>query len=208
MQVARDFPLTISGLGETQHEHGQGLHGKAPNHTEGVESGQDVYVAEAEKDHAQLHSNDQIDDAEAGSVPVVRLLKPGGEDAVFSYPIQNSVCSNDGSVLRPGKDQDTNQNHEAVEKQLGDFGAGQVNGDSTNQVREVIRALRVGNNHDREERDQGREEETVDEDYEPGLFQILELGMLNFAVDLREGFFATHRQDRVTESHKGDERHQ
>src|ERR1700688_5194711 len=58
----------------------------------------------------------------------------------------------------------------------------------------------VGNNHHGEERDEGGEYQAVDENYQAGLAEILQLGALDFAVHLRERFFAAHGQHGMTES--------
>ena len=87
VQVARNLPCAVAGLGEAQHEHGDGLHGEAPDHAERVERGQHVDVAAAEDDGKQLQADDQVDDAVAGAEAVVRLLEPTGEHAVFRHAI-------------------------------------------------------------------------------------------------------------------------
>src|SRR4029077_5641715 len=51
-------------------------------------------------------------------------------------------------------------------------------------------------------RGQAGENEAVDGDDDRGFFQILELGMSEFAIDLGERFFAAHGQHGVAE---GDE---
>ncbi len=200
VQIARHLPLAIARLGEAQHQHRQRLHGEAPDHAEGIERGQLVDVAAAEDDGEQLHADDQIDDAIAGAVAVVRLLEPGGENAVFGHAVQHAVRADDGSILRAGQNQDANQHHEAVEKQLQAHGPDQVHGDAADQVGEIIGANLVGNDHDREERNQRGEEQAVDEDHQPGLFQILQLGMLDLAIDLGQRFLAAHGQHRVAEA--------
>ena len=118
VQVAGNFPCAVARLGKAQDEHGDGLHGEAPDHAERVERGQQVDVAAAENDGEQLQAHDQVDDAVAGAEAVVRLLEPTGEHAVFGHAIQNAVGAYDGSILRARQDEHAHQHHEAVKEQL------------------------------------------------------------------------------------------
>ena len=151
MQIARNFPLAIPRLGETQHQHGQGLHGETPDHSEGVERGQLVDIAAAQNNSQQLHADDQIDDAVARAVAVMRFLEPAGEHSIFGHAIQNSVGSHNGSILRTRENQHSHQHDEAMEQQLDAGGAHQIYGDAADEVGEIIRPDAVGNNHYREE---------------------------------------------------------
>ena len=58
----------------------------------------------------------------------------------------------------------------------------------------------VGNNHHREERDQRGEHQAIDENYQAGFAKILQLGAFDFAVHLRQRFFAAHGQHGMAES--------
>ena len=49
------------------------------------------------------------------------------------------------------------------------------------------------------------EEQAVDGDDDGGALQVLELGVLDFAVDLGQRLFAAHGQHRVTEGHEDAE---
>ena len=95
VQVAGHFPLPILRLGEAQYEHGDGLHGEAPDHAESVERGQHVYIAKTEEDRQQLQRHDQVNDAVTRSVAAMRLLKPTGEHTVFRHAIQNPIRADD-----------------------------------------------------------------------------------------------------------------
>ena len=64
--------------------------------------------------------------------------------------------------------------------------------------------LVVGNDHHREERHQRGEEQAVQEDHQPGLLQVLQLGMFDFAVDLCQRLFAAHGQHGMA---KPDQQH-
>ena len=205
VQVAGNFPGAVSRLGEAQHEHGDGLHGEAPDHAESVERRQQVNVAAAEDDGEQLQAHDQVDDAVAGAVAVVRLLEPTGEHAVFRHAIQNAIRTHDGSVLRARQNQHAHQHHEAVKQQLQARRSGQVHGDAADEVGEIIRANLVGDDHHREERNQRGEQQAVDENHQPGLLQVLQLGMFDLAVDLGQRFFAAHGQHGVPEADEEDD---
>src|SRR5580704_3227492 len=57
MEVTGNAPFAVAGFGEAQDQDGQRLHGKAPDHTEGVQRGKGIDVAAAEDDGRQLKSN-------------------------------------------------------------------------------------------------------------------------------------------------------
>ncbi len=67
---------------------------------------------------------------------------------------------------------------------------------------------RVGNNHYREERDQRGEQQAVNKNDQPGLFQVLQLGMLDFAVHLGQRLFTAHGQHRMPETDKQNDHRQ
>ncbi len=48
----------------------------------------------------------------------------------------------------------------------------------------------------------GGENHAIDENDEPGFLQIRKLGVLDFAIDLRHGLLAAHRQHRVSQPDK------
>ena len=205
VQVAGNFPFAISGLGEAQHQHRQRFHGEAPDHAEGVERSQNVHVAQAQDDGQQLHADDQVDDAVTRAVTMMRFLEPAGQHAVFGHAIQHAIRAHDRSVLRSGQNQNSHQHHESMEEQLQAGRADQVHGDAADQVGEVVRPHVVGDDHHREERNQRREQQAVDENHQPGFFQVLQLGMLDLAVDLGQRLFAAHGQHGVAEANEEDD---
>ena len=127
-------------------------------------------------------------------------MKRGGENAVFGHAVQHAVGANDRGVLRSCQNQHADHDHEAMEQQPRPDGARQVHGDSTDEVGKVVGPHLVWNHHDRKERDQRREQHAVDEDHKPGFFQVLELWVFDFPVDLRQRFFAAHGQHGVPEA--------
>src|ERR1017187_5574600 len=173
MQVPRNFPLAVARLGEAQHQHRQRLHGETPDHSEGIQRGQLVDVAPAQHDGEQLHADDQVDDAVAGAVAVVRFLKPISEHTIFSYAVQDAIRAHDGSVLRPRQNQHAHQYDEAVEQDLQASWPHQIHGDAADEVGEVLRADAVRDDHHRKERHQRGEQQAVNEDHQPGLLQVL-----------------------------------
>src|SRR5450631_1373737 len=206
VQMPRNFPCAVARLGEAQHQHRQRLHGEAPDHSEGIQRGQLVDVAPAQHDGEQLHAYNQVDDAVAGAVAVVRLLKPAGEHTIFGHAVQDAIRAHDGSVLRARQNQYAHQHHEAVEQQLQGGRPHQIHGDAADEVGEVLRADAVRDDHHRKERNQRGEQQAVDEDHQPGLLQILQFGVFDFAVDLSQRLFAAHRQHRVSEANECNDR--
>ena len=61
------------------------------------------------------------------------------------------------------------------------------------QVVEVLSALTVWDDHHREERHQGREQQAVDKNHQSGFFQVLQLGMFDLTIYLGESLFTAHR---------------
>src|SRR5277367_5748274 len=47
VKIAWNLPLAVAGLGETEHQHRQRLHGETPDHTKSVERRQLVDIAAA-----------------------------------------------------------------------------------------------------------------------------------------------------------------
>ena len=132
----------------------------------------------------------------------MRLLEPTREHAIFRHPIENAIGAHNGGVLRPRQNQNPHQHHEGVEEQLKALRPGQIHRDATDQVGKVIRTDLVRNNHHCEERDQRGKQQAVNKNYQPGLLEVLELGMLDFTIDLRQSFFAAHRQYGMPEPHE------
>src|ERR1035437_6035534 len=73
---------------------------------------------------------------------------------------------------------------------------------AANQVVKEVLARRIGNDHHRKEGNERGKDHAVNEDDQPGLLQVGQLGMLDFAIDLGERLLAAHSQDGVPE---GDE---
>src|SRR5580693_5059109 len=92
-----------------------------------------------------------------------------------------------------------------MEEQLQALRPHQVHGDAADQVGKVVRADFVGNDHHGEERDQRRKQQAVDENYEPGLLQVLQLGVFDLAVDLGQSLFAAHGEHGVSEADEKDD---
>ena len=76
-----------------------------------------------QEDREQLQSDDEVDDAVARAVTVVRLLEPTGQHTVFCDAIQDAVSADDRRIPRLRQNQHTNQDDEAVEEQLHAGGA-------------------------------------------------------------------------------------
>src|ERR1700722_239863 len=132
----------------------------------------------------------------------MRLLKPTGENSVFRNAGQNAVGADYGSILRARENKDTHQHHEPMKKQFQAGRPDQVHGNAADEVGEIIRPNLIGNNHHGKERDQGSEQQAVNENDEPSLLQILQLGMFDLAVDLGQSLFAAHGEDGVSEADK------
>ena len=130
----------------------------------------------------------------------MRVPEPVREDAVFGDAVQNAVRTHNGGIHGSGQHQNADQHHEALEDQPQHVWSDKIHGQAADQVVEVLRANRVRNDHEGEEGNAGGENQAVDEDDEAGFFQVGQLGMLDFAIDLRQGFFAAHGQHGVAQA--------
>ena len=77
-----------------------------------------------------------------------------------------------------------------------------MHGQSADQVLGEFSAHVVGNNHHSEEGNQRGEDQAVNKDDQPGLFQVTQLGMFDFPVNLRKRLFAAHGQHRMSQPYK------
>src|SRR5882724_8837913 len=201
--VGRDLPSALAFVFETQDEHGAAVEGEAPDNAESVGFAEEVDVAAAVENGDQLEDDHHVDDAVAGAVALVRDSEPVGEDAVFGDAVEDAVGSDDGSVDGAGEDEESDDYDEGAEGEAENVRTDHVHGQASDEVVFVDRdADGVGNEHHREQGSEAGEEEAVDGDDDRGAFEVLELGVGNFAVDLGEGFFAAHGEDGVAE---GDE---
>ncbi len=86
-------------------------------------------------------------------------------------------------------------------------GPDQVHGQPTDQIREEVRANRVGDDHHGQKRNKRCEDQAVDENYKSRPLQIEQLRAFNFAVHLRQGFFTAHGEDGMAHAHQGHDPH-
>ena len=156
--------------------------------------------------------DDQVDEARSGAELVVRMAEPVGQHAIFGHAVEHAVRADDGRVHRARQNQRAHQHDESVEQQAHGHGADQEHREAADQVVQKLRPRRVRNDHHREERNQRREQQAVDENHEAGALQVLQLGMRDLAVDLRQAFLAAHGQQRVSQADQdrdhGDRRRQ
>ena len=114
------------------------------------------------------------------------MPKPVSENTVFRDPIQHAVRADDGGVDRAGENQKSDHHHEAAENELQQLRAPKVHGQARYQVVLVNRNPDgVRDDHHKQKRGQPGEYEAVNRDDHRGALQVLELGMSEFAVDLR-----------------------
>ena len=68
--------------------------------------------------------------------------------------------------------------------------------------------LKSRDEHGGQQRGAAGEDRAVDGDDNGRALQVLQLGMLDLAIDLGQGFLAAHGQNRVTEGHQNAEQTQ
>ncbi len=198
-QVERHLEFALAGIGVAQHENGEAVHREAPDHAECVQVGEERDVAAADDDRGDLQDDDDVDDAIAGAEFRVRLAKPLAEHAVFGNAIEHAVGADNGGVDRAGENQRADHHDETVEDQARDKRPGEIHREAADQIFEETLAHIVRDDHHGEERNQRREDQAVNENDHARFFEVGQLGAFDFAIDLRERFFAAHRQDGMAE---------
>src|ERR1700733_5840703 len=183
-----------------QYQHRDALHRKTPDHAESVEVAEEGDVAAAGDDRDDLERHHQVNDAMRGAETRMRMPEPIREDAIFRDAIQNAVGTDNRGVHGPGENQRADHHHKHMEAQSHRKTSHQVHCQAANQILGEIPAHAVRNNHHREERNQRSEHQAVNKYHQPSFLQVLELGMLDLPVNLREGFFAAHRQHRMAQA--------
>ena len=136
-------------------------------------------------------------------VTAVRLEEPVGDDAVLGHAVQDAVGADDRRVDRPGENQRADDHHEGVQDEFRPGGAVDAHRQAADEVVPVLlHANVVGNQQHGQDADAAGEDQAVEEDDEGRPLEVLELGELDFAVDLGQGLLAAHGQDRVAEGDK------
>src|SRR5882672_3709643 len=82
-EVERDLKIAMAGLGVTEDENGEAIHGERPDDTESIKVCEEGDVAAADNDGDDLQNDDDVDDAVAGAEFRMRLAEPFAEDAVL-----------------------------------------------------------------------------------------------------------------------------
>src|SRR5579859_1302552 len=200
MEIEGDLELALARTGVTQDQHRQAVHGKAPDHAESVQVGQEVDVAAADHNGEDLQAHHDVDDAMAGAKAPVRLPEPFAQHAIFGNPVEHAVGAHDGGVYRAGQNQRADHHHERMENQARHQRTLQAHGQAADEILQVVLPHIVGNNHHREEGNQRGKHQAVDENDQSGFFEVLELGTLDFAIDLGERFFSAHGQYGMAQS--------
>src|SRR5262249_23053522 len=151
---------------------------------------------------------DNVDYAVARAEFWVRLTEPGRENTIFGNAIEDAVGTDDGGVDGAGENNGAYDNDEYVENDACEERASKVQGEAPDEVFQKALADVIGDDHDCEERDERSEDQAVNENDEAGFFEIRKLRVLDFAIDLSEGFFSAHSEDGVTESYENGHRAQ
>ena len=100
-----------------QDEHGQAIHGEAPDHSERIEVRKKRNVAAADDDGDDLKQYNDVDDAIAGAEARVRLTKPIAQHAILGDAVEDTVGPHDGGIDCACKNEHANDDHEAVKDQ-------------------------------------------------------------------------------------------
>ena len=149
-----------------------------------------------------MEDDDEVDHAVGRPVSPVRRAEPVGHHPVLADTVQDAVGPDDRGVDRAREHQKADDDDERLEEEAQRERAYEVHRDAADEVVEVLRAYRVGDDGVGEEGDERGEQKRVDEDDHPRLHQILMLRVLQLAVDLRQRLLARHGEERVAERHQ------
>ncbi len=160
-------------------------------------------------DGEELHANHQIDNPVTGAKATLRLAEPIGEDAILGDAHQHAGRTDDRSIDGAAKNQKPDDHDKDPENNTQRQRPNHVHRHAGDQVVAINRhPHRVRNQHHRQQRADAGKDEAIDRNDDRRALQVLELGMLNLAIDLRQRLFAAHRQHRMTESHDDAEQAQ
>ena len=129
-EIQRNLEFALARPRVAKHQHGEAVHRKTPDHSEGIQVRQEGDVTAADDDGYDLQENDDVNDAVAGAVARVRLPEPVAEYAVFGNPIEHSVGAHNGGIHGAGKNQRAYDNDKSVEDQSNKERPFQVHGQS------------------------------------------------------------------------------
>ncbi|SRR5260221_2118097 len=82
-EVQRNLKIAVAGLGVTEDENGEAIHGEGPDDAESVEVREKGDVAAADNNGEDLQKDDDVDNAIAGAEFRVGLAEPFAENTVF-----------------------------------------------------------------------------------------------------------------------------
>src|SRR4029077_19484949 len=183
-----------------QDEHRKGVEQKAPDHAEGVGLAQEHHVSAAGDDGEYLQSDDDVKDAISRPVLRMRPLQAVGKHAVFGHAVQYAVGTDDGRIHGSRQNQEASGHDHGVEEDPQRSRSDDMHRQPPQKVVGVVfHTDFVGNDQHRQKGNSGGHDQTVGEDYEGGLFEILQFWRFDLTIDLGHRLFAAHRQNRVPE---------
>ena len=202
LDIRRNLPPTLAVIFPAQHQHRKAVERERPDHAERVCLAQGDDVAARDNDREHLQRKDQVHDAMAGAELRVRFAEPVRQHAVFGDAHQHAGRSNHRRVDCARQNQEADEHDKDAEHNPPEHRPDHVHGQAGNQVVLVdLRARSIGNQHRRQQRGAAREDQAVDRDDDRRPLQILQLRMLDLAVDLGQALLAAHGQNGVAEGH-------
>src|SRR5207247_4754259 len=205
LEVERNTKFTFSALLVPEHRDSETLHRKAPHEAERVRFSKHKDVAAAQQDLEQLDAHHEIQDAMRCPEPPMRMTKPLGENAVLRHPVQYAIRSDNRRVDRAREHECTDHRNEAAEGDSKRYRTHQVHREAANRVVLKTGPDGIRNDHHREKRHTGSEDQAIGENQETGLLEILQFRMLDIAIVLLRSLFAEHRQQGLAEAtHESD----
>jgi hypothetical protein len=125
-----------------------------------------------------------------------------GKNAILGDPIENTIRAHNGGIDCPSQHQDSDHHNERAKCKPERQRSNQIHCQPADRIVEEIIAYGIGDDHHREKRDTGSEDQAVGKDDEARLFEVFQFGMLNLAVHLRHRLFAAHGQNRMAQANQ------
>ena len=164
LQIQRHAEFPLARLLVAQHQHRQTLHREAPHHAERVGLAQDKNVSAAQDDREELQARRR----DSGCDRRFRSADAGGETSAgripssetrFSTPFEPTMAV----LTAPASIRTPTTTTKARNASRSDKRPNEIHGQPADGIVEEIVAHRIGNDHHREKRHAGRENQAVDE---------------------------------------------
>ena len=162
VKIRRHFPGAFTLIAVAQNQHGDGFENEAPDHAERVRLTEGIDVTQTDDDGEELESDDEVDDAIGGTLLFLRTTEPVGEHAVFGDTIEDAIGADDGGVDGAERMRNPTTTTKARKARRSTCGPTMCMASPAIRLSLYTRSADiVGDQHDRQQRDEAGEDEAV-----------------------------------------------